>query len=105
MLGAFEFSLKPLRKIVRPILEENDEAKGKEDKENEPKKPADDRHAADCNVTNRAGQRPGWSANLPLSEGAGVAILNPFVRTIVKMTCDADSPSLYQTRTLSGSNG
>ncbi len=59
VFGALEFSLKPLGKIVRPVLEQHDEAKGKENKENEPKKPADDRHAADCTVTNRAGQRLG----------------------------------------------
>jgi hypothetical protein len=54
---ALEFFLEPSGEIVRSVFEKHDKAKGKEHKQNEPKKPANQRHGPDCIVTSPAGQR------------------------------------------------
>jgi hypothetical protein len=43
---------------VRAVFKKHHKAKGEKDKQDEPKKPADKRHAADCTVTIPTGQRP-----------------------------------------------
>jgi hypothetical protein len=53
----FELRLESGREIVRPVLEKHDEAKGEKNKENEPEKPANQRHAIDGNLLARGGQR------------------------------------------------
>jgi hypothetical protein len=53
----FEFRLKSGCEIVRAVLEEHDEAEGKENEENEPKKPPEQRHGTDGNLLGSCGQR------------------------------------------------
>ncbi len=58
MLGPLEFGFESVREIVRAVLKEHNKAEGEKNKENEPKKPANERHVADITVTNPTGQRP-----------------------------------------------
>jgi len=43
--------------IIRPVLEQNHEAEGEKHKQQEPKKTADQTHAADVNLPASSGQR------------------------------------------------
>jgi dTDP-4-amino-4,6-dideoxygalactose transaminase len=56
-LGSLKLLLESGREIVRPVLEKHDEAKGEEDKEDDPKKTAKQRHGAHCIAWSRDGQR------------------------------------------------
>lgn len=48
-LHTIEFGLKAGGEVFRAVFEKNDEAKGEEDEENDPKKSAEERHAGNLN--------------------------------------------------------
>lgn len=68
-LNPSELCLKSVRKVRRPVFEENDEAKREEDKKSEPKQPAQQSHSENRNLGVVMGQSPcAREANLRLNQ-------------------------------------
>jgi hypothetical protein len=69
------FLLEPVHEVVRAVLEEDDEAKGKENKKYEPKESAYQRHDRHDNLAKLAGQRFVTSHKLRIEPGNETAML------------------------------
>lgn len=52
-----EFLFESRNEIIRPVLEQNNEAEGEKHKQHEPKQTADQTHGADVNLPASNGQR------------------------------------------------
>jgi hypothetical protein len=74
-LGTLEFFLKTAREIACAVLEKDNKAEGEKDEQDEPKKPADQRHDPHRNLVELCGQRCISGPKVPIERPNETAML------------------------------